>query len=190
MKLAILARGESIKQFPGNDKFDEVWGLNKLAESHQLDRLYLMDDLKLRVPFFEGEDWAEWLKTYKGRLITSKAYEEWPSSEAFPIIEIAHHFGLPLGIAMYSTVDYMLAAAIYEEVDEMHLYGLDCQYKAVTDVVRQSIATWIGAALSREIKVITPVDTAFQWHTQVGLAHESGLYGYVMRPRIEDLVRA
>ena len=189
MKIAILARGESLVKFPGNDKFDEVWGLNKLAESHQLDRLYLMDDLKLRVPFYEGEEWAEWLKTYKGRIITSKVYEEWPC-EAFPIVEVAHHFGLPLGIAMYSTVDYMLAAGIYEEVDEIHLYGVDCPYKAVTDVVRQSIATWIGAALSRGIKVTTPYESAFQWSTHVGLIHEQGLYGYVARPRIEDLVRA
>jgi hypothetical protein len=188
MKLAILARGSTLSEFPGNDQFDEVWGLNRVGETHDLDRLYVMDDLKLRLPHFEGPEFLEWLKDYPGRLITSKKYDEWPTSEEFPIIETAKYFGLPLGIAMYSTVDYMMAAAIMEGVDEIHTYGVDCPYNIVTDVVRTSIAVWIGAALARGILVTSRYESFSQWWTHVGLITEQGLYGYTGKPRIENLV--
>ena len=188
MKIAILARGETLKEFT-RDGFDEVWGLNRLGETQELDRLFVMDDFKLRLPFFEDKEFLEFLKTYPGRLITSKKYDEWPAAEEFPVIEVAHYFGLPLGIAMYSTVDYMIAMAITEDVDEIHLYGVDCPYKAVTDVVRLSIGVWIGAAMARGILVTSRRDSFSYWWTHVGFAHENGMYGYVNRPRIETLVR-
>ncbi len=196
MKIAILGRGSTLKEFPGHDKFDEVWGLNRLAqdrllsngagEKYNLDRLFVMDDLKLRVPAFEGEEWADQLKSYKGRFITSEYYEEWPC-EAYPLEEVCKSVAWPLGMAMYSTVDYMIAMAIYEKVDEIHLYGIDCTYKAVTDVVRMSICVWIGAAQGRGIKVVSPKDSAFYWWTHAGFIHENGLYGYVNRPHVEKL---
>ena len=189
MKIAILGRGKTFYEFPGNDKFDEVWGLNRLADPKfklKLDRLFVMDDLKLRVPIYEGEEWPEQLKSYKGRFITSKAYPEW-SAEEYPIIEICTSFGWPLGMAMYSTVDYMMAMAIYEQVDEIYLYGVDCPYKEVTDVVRVSVAVWIGAAMARGITVVSPRDSAFYWWTNAGYIHENGMYGYVQKPHIEKL---
>ena len=187
MKIARLARGETLKEFPG-EGFDEVWGLNRLGETHDLDRLFVMDDFKLRLPFFEGKDFPEFLKSYQGRLITSRKYDEWPNSEEFSMVESARYFGLPLGIAMYSTVDYMIATAIMEAVDEIHLYGVDCSYKAVTDVVRLSIGVWIGAAMADGILVTSRRDSFSYWWTHVGFAHENGMYGYVQRPRIETLV--
>jgi len=190
MKLAILARGSTLSEFPGNDQFDEVWGLNRVGETHDLDRLFIMDDFKLRLVHFEDPEFLEWLKTYPGRIITSRKYDEWPTAEEFALTDAAHYFGLPLGIAMYSTVDYMLATAIMEGVDEIHTYGVDCPYKAVTDVVRTSIAVWMGAALARGILVTSRPDSFSQWWTHVGLISEQGMYGYTARPRIEDLVRS
>ena len=187
MKIAILARGETLSEYQEENDYDEIWGLNRVGETHKLDRLFVMDDFKLRLPFYEGNEFPEWLKTYRGRLITSRKYDEWPESEAFPAIECAHYFGLPLGIAMYSTVDYMIATAIMENAEEIHMYGVDCPYKIVTDVVRTSIAVWIGAALARGILVTSRHDSFSQWWTHVGTIHELGMYGYAMRPRIEDL---
>ena len=114
MKLAILAKGKTLEKYPGREGFDEVWGLNQIGQSHALDRLFVMDDLELRLPFYNGPEFPDWLKTYPGRIITSKPYPDWPTSEAFPIYEVAKNFHLPLGIAFYSTVDYMLALGIHE----------------------------------------------------------------------------
>ena len=193
-KIAILANGETVQQFTKTGaikpKHDEVWGLNQQAtwKGITLDRCFIMDDLKLRMPFYAGYDFVNWLKDYKRPIITSKAYDEWPTSEAYPIEKIAHYFGLPLGAAMFSTVDYMIALAIYEGATQIDLYGVDMANKETPTEMVLGTAAWIGAAQARGVYVRTFVGSIFQYITNPGIVMESGLYGYVQRPRIEDLV--
>lgn len=194
MKLALLANGETVQQFTKTGaikpKYDEVWGLNQQAswEGITLDRCFIMDDLRMRMPFYSGYDFVNWLKDYKGRVITSKAYPEFPTSEDFPIESVAHYFGLPLGIAMYSTVDYMIALAIYEGATQIDLYGVDMTSKTAPTEMLLGTALWIGAAQARGVFVRTFVGSLFQFITNPGVALEAGLYGYVQSPRIENLV--
>lgn len=185
MKIAILAKGSTLSKFEGN--YDEVWGLNQIGLTHEVDKLFVMDDLKVRLPLWGSGDFAEWLKTYNKPIITSKQYDEWATSEAFPIEEVAAHFGLPLGICMYSTVDYMLALAIYKGATQIDLYGVDCADPKREETIRVSIGMWIGVAMSRGIKVTTKSGSFFQWYTVTGVCYEKGLYGYVGAPRIETL---
>jgi len=192
VRVAILANGETLDNFGANHmlkKPDQVWGLNQQAgyKGMRLDRLFVMDDLKLRMPFYAGYDFTEWLKEYKLPIITSKAYKEWPTSREFPIKEIAHYFGLPLGVAMYSTPDYMIALAIYEGYKHIDLYGVDMIEDRYPEM-RMATAQWIGAAEARGVFVRTFQGSVFQGLTNVGVVLEAGLYGYVQRPRIEDLV--
>lgn len=194
MKIAILANGETVQQFTKTGaikpKYDEVWGLNQQAswQGLTLDRCFIMDDLRMRMPFYSGYDFINWLKDYKGRVITSKAYPEFPTSEDFPIESVAHYFGLPLGIAMYSTVDYMIALAIYEGATQIDLYGVDMTSKTAPTEMLLGTALWIGAAQARGVFVRTFVGSLFQFITNPGVALEAGLYGYVQSPRIENLV--
>lgn len=184
MKIAILAKGPSLARFEGS--FDQVWGLNQLGKSHDLDLLFVMDDLIHRMPAWDP-DFPEWLKSYDKPIVTSKAYEEWPTSTEYPIQEHCFEFGIPLGLAMYSTVDYMLAYGILNRVDEMHLYGVDCSHPKREERARVSIAMWIGVAQSRGIRVVTQKESFFNWYTVPGVGYEQGLYGYSGPPRIEDL---
>lgn len=194
MNIAILANGGTVSQFTNpkslKPKYKEVWGLNQQATwtGITLDRCFIMDDLKLRMPFYAGYEFTEWLKDYKGRVITSKAYDEWPTSEDYPIQEIAHYFGLPLGAAMYSTVDYMIALAIYEGAHQVDLYGVDMTGKVAPQEMIIGTALWIGAAQARGVMINTFVGSCFQCITNPGIVMEMGLYGYVQKPRIEDLV--
>jgi len=194
MNIAILANGETVAQFTNTNhlkpNYKEVWGLNQQAtwKGIVLDRCFIMDDLKLRMPFYSGYEFTEWLKNYDGRVITSQAYPEWSNSEDYPIIEVAHYFGLPLGISMYSTVDYMIALAIYEGADQIDLYGVDMVGKVAPQEMIIGTAVWIGAALARGILVRSFVGSVFQCITNTGISMEMGLYGYVQKTRIEELV--
>lgn len=194
MKVAILANGETVKNFTKRlshlpRKYDQVWGLNQQAtwQGIELDKCFVMDDLKLRMPFYAGYEFCDWLKTYEKPIITSRAYPEWPTSEDYPIKEIAHYFGLPLGVAMYSSPDYMIALAIYEGATNIDLFGVDMSTENNPYEMRAATAQWIGAAHARGVLVRTFVGSWFQIFTHPGYAMESGLYGYVRRPRIEDL---
>jgi len=189
MKIAILAKGPSLGEYPG-EGFDEVWGLNQIAKSHQLDRLFVMDDLKLRMPHYDGPEFPEWLKTYPGEIITSTKYDEWPTAVEFPVEEVAYYLGLPLGIAMYSTVDYMIAYAIYKKVDEIYLFGVDCLSNTPQiNRTRTSVAVWIGAAMSRGIRVVSSKGSFSTSWTSAGACMDRAFYGYVNPKRIENLVR-
>jgi len=194
MKIAILANGDTVQQFTKTGaikpKHDEVWGLNQQAtwKGLELDRCFIMDDLKLRMPFYAGYDFVNWLKDYPKPVITCKAYDEWPTSEDYPIKEIAHYFGLPLGMAFYSTVDYMIALAIYEGATQIDLYGVDMANKEAPTEMVLGTAAWIGAALARGVYVRTFLGSIFQYISNPGIAAEAGLYGYVHKPRIEELV--
>ena len=192
MKIAIIANGPSNKNYTDNPtivKYDEVWGLNQIATwtGIKLDKCFVMDDLKLRMPFYAGHDFVNWLKDYKQPIITSQQYDEWPTSEAYPIVEIAHYFGLPLGISMYSTPDYMIALAIYNGATKIDLFGVD-MCEPGDEIMRLGTAQWIGAAHARGVLVRTFVGSFMQYITNPGVALEKGLYGYVGRPRIEELV--
>lgn len=192
MKVAILAAGESVSNFTKsllNIKFDEVWGLNQCAtwKGIHMDKLFVMDDLKLRMPFYSGYDFTEYLKTYDKTIVTSKAYPEWPTSVDYPIYDICNYFGVPLGISMYSTPDYMIALAIYMGAAEIHLYGVDLTDKTLHEM-RIATACWIGAAHARGVLVKTYHGSMFQYITNPGHCMECGMYGYAKRPRIEDLV--
>lgn len=192
MKIAILANGKTNQNFvsnPARPKYDQVWGLNQQAtwKGIQLDKCFVMDDLKLRMPYYAGQDFVEWLKSYNRPIVTSKAYPEWPTSEDYPIKEIAHYFGLPLGISMYSTPDYMIALAIYQGATQLDLFGVDMLEKGL-DEMRGATAQWIGAAHARGVLVRSFVGSFFQFFTNPGVAMECGMYGYARRPRIEELV--
>jgi hypothetical protein len=146
-----------------------------------------MDDLELRLPYYDGPEFPSWLKTYDKPIITSKQYDDWPTSQAFPLTDVAKFIGLPLGVAYYSTVDYMLSYAIYRGATRIDLYGVDCVAPKM-EQERTSAAIWIGAALSRGIRVTSKQGSFAQNWTAVGRCLERGVYGYVERPRIEDLV--
>lgn len=192
MRVAILANGDTVKNFGANPalrKHDKVWGLNQQAtwKSVVLDRCFIMDDLKLRMPFYSSYDFTEWLKTYPLPIITSRAYPEWPTAREFPIKEICHYFGVPLGMSMQSTPDYMIALAIYEGATHIDLFGVD-MVTVNTPEMHMATAQWIGAAEARGVMVRTFAGSRFQALTNPGCVHEHALYGYVLKPRIEDLV--
>ena len=184
MKIAILAKGPTLKDFGG--EFDEVWGLNQLGKSHDLDKLFVMDDLKARMPYWDPE-LPEWLKTYEKPFLTSRAYPEWSTAQRFPIEAVCRHFGVPLGMSFYSSVDYMLALAIYQGAKEIHLFGVDCSDPKREETVRVGIALWIGVAMGRGIRVISRPGSYYQWFTVPGVCYEKGMYGYVGPPKIEAL---
>ena len=194
MRVAILGKGETYNLYPGREgnehvkPYDEVWGLNQMgAYDLGLDKLFVMDDLIYRMPQYAGQEFCDWLKDYKGRIITAAAYDDWPTSEPYPIEEHCKYFGIPLGLVMYSTPDYMLAMAIMEGFDEIDLYGVDMTQAKGLEEMRTGTGLWIGVAMAKGIRVTTVPGSFYQFYTNVSVAMEYGLYGYAFRPRIENL---
>ena len=194
-RLAILACGKSIDGYPGRggdqykSAYDEVWALNSMAffpGCEDIDRLYVMDDFEHRLPYYNNNELGESLKGYEKRIITSRVYEGWPTAERFPVEDCVQEFGLPLGIAMYSSPDWMIAHAIMDGFTSIDLFGVDNQEQASAEM-SLSTSKWIGVAQGRGITVNAYKGSLHQFSTNVAFGHEYGLYGYAFRPRIEVL---
>lgn len=198
-KVAICGGGKSMELFPGKDYgYDEVWTLNKqvmVMDQSKIDRLFVMDDLKLRAPFYgvEGAEFVEWLVyEYEGRTITSHLYEDLPDHiEAFPIVAICEDFGHQVGTAMYSSPDYMIAMAVHEKFDQIDMYGVDMNHNKCSEVMRNATSLWIGVATGRGLKVRVFSGSFYENFLNPGVSMEFGLYGYdsAKRPRIEHLIQ-
>ncbi len=202
-RVAILSMGASIDKWPGKGgdeyqkAYDEVWALNGMAfvqghgrvDPKEFDRLYVMDDLINRLPYYAGQELCDSLKKYEGRIITSRVYADWPTTERFPIEDCCKEFGLPLGVAMYSSPDYMIAHALMDGFTHIDLFGVDNQDKACFEM-RAATAMWIGVAMGRGVTVTAYPGSYHYLYTNTGCAMEFGLYGYAFRPRIENLVFA
>jgi hypothetical protein len=90
---------------------------------------------------------------------------------------------------MYSSPDWMIALAVFEKADRIDLYGVDVMQENAPEHMRAGTALWIGVALSRGVEVKTFPGSFYQYYTNPGIAMEQGLYGYVFKPRIEQLAR-
>jgi len=199
-RVALIARGPSNKKYPGKDYgYDEVWTLNQLCQQYvdmgEIDRLFVMDDLKTRAPFYgnDGPEFAEWLVyEYKGRVVTSNVYAGLPDNfEEFPLMDIVADFGIRVGTAFYSTPDYMIALAIHEGFSHIDMFGVDQMHDGAPKVMTTATALWIGVAHGRGVRVRVFQGSFYEYFLHTGITMEQGLYGYdLKRPRIEELARA
>jgi hypothetical protein len=115
-----------------------------------------------------------------------RAHDDIPGSVAYPIGAVTGRFGT----YFTNSVSYMLALAIHEGADEIHVYGIDMAHEHEHGWERPSIEFFLGWARGAGIKVVIP-DTS-------DLLKCIGLYGYldayeaeaVLRERRDDLLRS
>lgn len=194
--IAILAMGLSHQDYilsalsMGGKKMvaDEVWGINSVGGSILVDRLFLMDDLKLmeELSYKDQEKngplmgYETWMKTAKFPIITSKAYpESFPSSIEYPLEEVLNELTIPY---FNNTVAYALGYAICTKPEIIHLFGCDFTYqdRHVAEKGRACVEYWIRVAMERGIKVGLATHT-----TLMDCVYGQPLYGYRQTPIIE-----
>ena len=170
--VAIVAMGASHRSYTaltsqlGNRRrlVHEVWAINGMGTVIQHDLLFHMDDCKVQEaraaakPEGYVAGMVEWLKTHP-RFITSKAYDDYPGAESFPLQEVIDRFGHAY---FNSTVAYAMAYAMHLDFTEIHLYGCDYSYADNPHKVekgRACLEFWIGLAAAHGIRVSLPGDT-------------------------------
>lgn len=77
------------------------------------------------------------------------------SSLAYPLAKIQAYFGPRGACAFSSTVDHMMALAIYEGFEEIHLCGVRLNSVEEWVLQRECLAYWIGVAEGHGIHVET-----------------------------------
>lgn len=163
--LAIVALGPSSSEFfmavEGNGSkdaiFDEVWTVNTFASLIRADIVFHMDDIRVQMARSEKNEkirnLVEYLRTYQGRVITSRTHPDFPCLEAFPLEAVINEFKCAY---FNNTMAYAMAYAIFvERFDEIILYGCDYHYgnSHLVEPGRACLEFWIGRAWERGIVI-------------------------------------
>ena len=132
--VAIVALGRSVGAFVSEmiargsrgtgDVFDEVWTLNRGLRTFAHSKMFCMDDMK----WLQQKDKAyhDWLKKHPLPVITSTVYSGYENHIAYPLQEVLEFIGDD--IFCVNTVSYMVAYAMYTEVEHLSVYGADFFY--------------------------------------------------------------
>lgn len=168
--VSILGLGPSINQYVeltkrlgGRRKLtDQVWSINALGDVFASDVVFHMDDVRIQQIRADARPESNiaallaWLKTYKGRVITSRAHPDYPVLEAFPLEEVVNELGG--NIYFNSTAAYAVAYAIWLGVKKIYLFGMDFTYPNAHDAEkgRACVEFWVGYAMARGVKVSMP----------------------------------
>ena len=106
----------------------------------------------------EGDMWG-WYRQLLIPVYLTKAYEDLPTSRAYPLQEVQATFG---GTRLFcSGLDYLLALAAYEQFDEIQLYGFRLNHPNYRHQVG-SAAWWLKQCRDRGIVItfLTPCAAA------------------------------
>ena len=169
--VSIVAMGESRNVFIimcllSNNKSkdcpldDDIWAINYMATIVDCDRCIAMDPLIMWNEIAHPK-MVEKLKKANFPIITSKKYEEFPTSQAYPLKEVIDFFGYKY-CYFNNTVPYAIALAIFEGYERIKLWGVDYlvadkdhNVQALEDG-RSCLEFWINEAIRRGIQVILP----------------------------------
>ena len=141
----------------------EIWGVNDLLAWREGVKLnFYMDRWWHLLPehYDKYSIMSETIKEECNKqgtpIFCTVAYDDMPSSMAFPLEDLKDFFSLNNGGTLDyfgNSIDYMLAYAIYQGYDHIHTYGVNMCYG--TEYVWEKPATtfWVGLALGLGLTV-------------------------------------
>jgi hypothetical protein len=165
--VAILGLGPSLESYVDIAKrlgarkklADEVWGINAVGDVINCDLLFHMDDARvqesraLRAPESNIAAMMGWMKSYRGRVLTSVPHPDYPCMEAYPLQDVVRSCN---GYAYFnSTAAYAVAYAIHRRAEKILLFGCDFTYENShhAEKGRACMEFWLGFAAARGIKI-------------------------------------
>lgn len=154
--LILLAKGNTRTKCP----FDgaEVWGVNDVGsfpefKGKHIDRIFTFDPRSL-----------EWLD--KARVAPIWSWQPY-ADQKYPLKEVMKHFQTSY---FTNTISYMLALAIYEKFERIHLYGVDAPYGGIYFMEKSGLEYWIGRAQQAGVEVV-PCEGSLMLQTYDGLLY-------------------
>lgn len=176
-----LRKGEASPEVRGIYDFDEIWTLNRGARLLAHDLSFVMDDLRGEAR--HDPDYGQALMRAEKPIITSRAYDEFPASMAYPLEAVAQLVGAE-NLYFRNSVPYVLAYALFIGVKEIVLFGVDYDYpgQRVTEEGRANTEYWVGFCRARGMRVGVPSASTL-------LAANAGAwwYGYAEQPDTRQL---
>lgn len=162
---------------------DFVIAINAMGSVIQSDLVMHMDDVRIQErraaadPEGMVAGLLEWLKTYQGRVMTSREHFGYPNLEEFPLEDLLNKLGSGY---INGTGAAALAYAIYLAPKEISLWGFDFTYPNAhkNEKGRACVEYWLGRAQERGIEIRLPPKTSLMDSYEDSASDEARIYGY------------
>jgi len=153
MDLAIVGLSPTTHDLAFEKEFDEVWGMPwDEGYYHYYSRLFEMHNLELlRSIECRPKGYEERLKEVYVPLYMQEEYEDFPCIR-YPVESVA----ATTGDYFNSSIAYMVALAIHENVNSLSLYGVDMKDDEEFFYQRPNLEYLLGVAIGKGIKVNIP----------------------------------
>ena len=181
-KVALVGKASTGNEAPWHSPDWEIWGMPWIT-APRYTRLF---DLHEQAMYDEAdvppsdvvwnEKWLDHTKEYP--IYTFKSRMHIPNAVEYPLEEVLNDLPIPY---LENSVAYMMALAIYEEVDEIGLWGVHMRGAPTYEIERPSITYLAGLANGRGIKVHIPPGNPLMMS-----AWEQGRYGIDFKRRPDN----
>ena len=186
--VAIVALGNSgfeyIRSRVRSEKFDEVWAINSMSSIIYHDKCFMLDPPSrfLDTPNAgkQTDIMAERLQVKLNVPIFSCTLDKrCPDVVEYPLQDVLKKVGYAY---LNNTVAYAIAYAIYVDVKELHLYGIDFTHKNISfaEAGRGCCEFWLAIAATKGIKLNIAHNSSL---LDTNVPNDQKFYGY---HRLED----
>ncbi len=158
-KVAIIGfASNTLHLIPWNDPEFELWGMNQghLNFPRRAERWFEMHQPEATADI-RDPNYINWLRQAQIPVYMIQAYDEYPCSIRYPIEDAIRLAGRDY---FMSSVSYMMALAIMEGFQEIHLYGINLAIGDEYFYEKPNAEWWIGLAQGMGIKVYVPQASA------------------------------
>lgn len=185
-KVAIVGFTNSRNLTPWDDPTFEKWICNNLHKfvPDKWQRCY---DLHDDATILKDPEHVAFLQKDQGRpLVVWRPRKEWPSSVGFPKDAVTDTFGR----YFTNSISWMIAHAIMENAEEIHVYGVDMAQTSEYGSQRPSCEYFLGLAVGLGIKVyVPPTSDLLKVAAMYGAEDDSALYDKVVEREGELVAR-
>jgi hypothetical protein len=154
-KVALVGfASNTLHLIPWTDPEFEIWGMNQgyLNFQRRADRWFEMHQPEATADI-RDPGYIDFLKSVPVPVYMIQRYDEYPTSIRFPIEDAIRLAGRDY---FMSSVSYMMALAIMEGFQEIHLYGINLAIGDEYFYEKPNAEWWIGKAEGMGIKVYVP----------------------------------
>jgi len=186
--VAVVGLGNSCSEYImsriRSEKFDEVWAINSMSSVIYHDKCFMMDPPSRFIDTpnagKQTNIMTDRLKKNLGVPIFSCTLDKrCPDVIEYPLQDVLKKVGYSY---LNNTVAYALAYAIYIDVKELHLYGMDFTHKNVSfaEAGRGCCEFWLAIAATKGIKLNIAHNSSL---LDTNVPDDQKFYGY---HRLED----
>lgn len=147
--LTIVGRGDSWIYCPFEG---DIWIVHSVLtlpgmDERHIDKMFAFDDISCQKTHSGKalKDLIDIATERKIPIVSTRGY----ATERYPLLKILDEFGVSW---FRLTVSYMLALAIYEKYDMVHIYGIDQDKEDRYIRTRPFVDFWLGVMVGRGIK--------------------------------------